>query len=315
MWIRISQPSGDCTTTCQQPCSTRNPLFISNSFWPTQSPPGLGGRRVVTKPLNGTEAGSGRSASQWRGIRHSPPPATKIPEEPFFLLHFRHLCASAQSRFVAEGEPARLAGRKAVRLDQAFPVRTKPPAATDATRGQTPWPLSFQDHLVLETNPRFRLILYWITLPLALRRSSCYDELTTSLAAVSRPAAHNRTPSRIAPFLFVSACHCCIGSNDRGARVCVSCIRRRNSFCGVSTSFRYTLWVVASRLRNRNVRLRASCEWPPSRPTREFIAVAAFGRQLRESDALRSPTPRQSSNLGIRFLVDAFARPQHLVAT
>ena len=49
--------------------------------------------------------------------------------------------------------------------------------------------------------------------------------------------------------------------------------------------------------------------------TREFIAVAAFGRQLRESDALRSPTPRQSSNLGIRFLVDAFARPQHLVAT
>ena len=53
----------------------------------------------------------------------------------------------------------------------------------------------------------------------------------------------------------------------------------------------------------------------PSRPTREFIAVAAFGRQLRESDALRSPTPRQSSNLGIRFLVDAFARPQHLVAT
>ena len=82
MWIRISQPSGDCTTTCQQPCSTRNPLFISNSFWPTQSPPGLGGRRVVTKPLNGTEAGSGRSASQWRGIRHSPPPATKIPEEP-----------------------------------------------------------------------------------------------------------------------------------------------------------------------------------------------------------------------------------------
>ena len=56
--------------------------------------------------------------------------------------------------------------------------------------------------------------------------------------------------------------------------------------CGVSTSFRYTLWVVASRLRNRNVRLRASCEWPPSRPTREFIAVAAFGRQLRESDAL-----------------------------
>ena len=58
------------------------PLFISNSFWPTQSPPGLGGRRVVTKPLNGTEAGSGRSASQWRGIRHSPPPATKIPEEP-----------------------------------------------------------------------------------------------------------------------------------------------------------------------------------------------------------------------------------------
>ena len=85
--------------------------------------------------------------------------------------------------------------------------------------------------------------------------------------------------------------------------------------CGVSTSFRYTLWVVASRLRNRNVRLRESCEWPPSRPTREFIAVAAFGRQLRESDALRSPTPRQSSNLGIRFLVDAFARPQHLVAT
>ena len=84
--------------------------------------------------------------------------------------------------------------------------------------------------------------------------------------------------------------------------------------CGVSTSFRYTLWVVASRLRNRNVRLRESCEWPPSRPTREFIAVAAFGRQLRESDALRSPTPRQSSNLGIRFLVDAFARPQHLVA-
>ena len=84
---------------------------------------------------------------------------------------------------------------------------------------------------------------------------------------------------------------------------------------GVSTSFRYTLWVVASRLRNRNVRLRESCEWPPSRPTREFIAVAAFGRQLRESDALRSPTPRQSSNLGIRFLVDAFARPQHLVAT
>ena len=83
----------------------------------------------------------------------------------------------------------------------------------------------------------------------------------------------------------------------------------------VSTSFRYTLWVVASRLRNRNVRLRESCEWPPSRPTREFIAVAAFGRQLRESDALRSPTPRQSSNLGIRFLVDAFARPQHLVAT
>ena len=83
----------------------------------------------------------------------------------------------------------------------------------------------------------------------------------------------------------------------------------------VSTSSRYTLWVVASRLRNRNVRLRASCEWPPSRPTREFIAVAAFGRQLRESDALRSPTPRQSSNLGIRFLVDAFARPQHLVAT
>ena len=65
---------------------------------------------------------------------------------------------------------------------------------------------------------------------LALRRSSCYDELTTSLVAVSRPAAHNRTPSRIAPFLFVSACHCCIGSNDRGARVCVSCIRRRNSF-------------------------------------------------------------------------------------
>ena len=46
---------------------------------------------------------------------------------------------------------------------------------------------------------------------------------------------------------------------------------------GVSTSFRYTLWVVASRLRNRNVRLRESCEWPPSRPTREFIAVAAFG--------------------------------------
>ena len=85
--------------------------------------------------------------------------------------------------------------------------------------------------------------------------------------------------------------------------------------CGVSTSFRYTLWVVASRLRNRNVRLRESCEWPPSRPTRELIAVAAFGRQLRESDALRSPTPRQSSNLGIRFLVDAFARPQHLVAT
>ena len=84
---------------------------------------------------------------------------------------------------------------------------------------------------------------------------------------------------------------------------------------GVSTSFRCTLWVVASRLRNRNVRLRESCEWPPSRPTREFIAVAAFGRQLRESDALRSPTPRQSSNLGIRFLVDAFARPQHLVAT
>ena len=84
---------------------------------------------------------------------------------------------------------------------------------------------------------------------------------------------------------------------------------------GVSTSFRYTLWVVASRLRNRNVRLRESCEWPPSQPTREFIAVAAFGRQLRESDALRSPTPRQSSNLGIRFLVDAFARPQHLVAT
>ena len=60
-------------------------LFISNSFWPTQSPPGLGGRRVVTKPLNGTEAGSGRSASQWRGIRHSPPPATKIPEEPIFV--------------------------------------------------------------------------------------------------------------------------------------------------------------------------------------------------------------------------------------
>ena len=85
--------------------------------------------------------------------------------------------------------------------------------------------------------------------------------------------------------------------------------------CGVSTSFRYTLLVVASRLRNRNVRLRESCEWPPSRPTREFIAVAAFGRQLRESDALRSPTPRQSSNLGIHFLVDAFARPQHLVAT
>ena len=70
-----------------------------------------------------------------------------------------------------------------------------------------------------------------------------------------------------------------------------------------------------SYLRNRNVRLRESCEWPPSRPTREFIAVAAFGRQLRESDALRSPTPRQSSNLRIRFLVDAFARPQHLVAT
>ena len=88
-----------------------------------------------------------------------------------------------------------------------------------------------------------------------------------------------------------------------------------NETSGVSTSFRYTLWVVASRLRNRNVRLRESCEWPPSRPTREFIAVAAFGRQLRESDALRSPTPRQSSNLGIRFLVDAFARPQHLVAT
>ena len=88
-----------------------------------------------------------------------------------------------------------------------------------------------------------------------------------------------------------------------------------NTCSGVSTSFRYTLWVVASRLRNRNVRLRESCEWPPSRPTREFIAVAAFGRQLRESDALRSPTPRQSSNLGIRFLVDAFARPQHLVAT
>ena len=88
-----------------------------------------------------------------------------------------------------------------------------------------------------------------------------------------------------------------------------------NHGSGVSTSFRYTVWVVASRLRNRNVRLRESCEWPPSRPTREFIAVAAFGRQLRESDALRSPTPRQSSNLGIRFLVDAFARPQHLVAT
>ena len=88
-----------------------------------------------------------------------------------------------------------------------------------------------------------------------------------------------------------------------------------NALSGVSTSFRYTLWVVASRLRNRNVRLRESCEWPPSRPTREFIAVAAFGRQLRASDALRSPTPRQSSNLGIRFLVDAFARPQHLVAT
>ena len=102
MWIRISQPSGDCTTTCQQPCSTRNPLFISNSFWPTQSPPGLGGRRVVTKPLNGTEAGSGRSASQWRGIRHSPPPATKIPEEPkvkpahLWLDLFDH-CAAASS--------------------------------------------------------------------------------------------------------------------------------------------------------------------------------------------------------------------------
>ena len=64
------------------------------------------------------------------------------------------------------------------------------------------------------------------------------------------------------------------------------------------------------------MRLRESCEWPPSRPTREFIAVEqTFGRQLRESDALRSPTPRQSSNLGIRFLVDAFGLDlQHLVA-
>ena len=63
---------------------------------------------------------------------------------------------------------------------------------------------------------------------------------------------------------------------------------------------------MASRL--RNCEIARIVEWPPSRPTREFIAVAAFGRQLRESDALRSPTPRQSSNLGIRFLVDAFAR-------
>lgn len=101
MWIRISQPSGDCTTTCQQPCSTRNPLFISNSFWPTQSPPGLGGRRVVTKPLNGTEAGSGRSASQWRGIRHSPPPATKIPEEPTFWAWGLRVVALAWAAVVA----------------------------------------------------------------------------------------------------------------------------------------------------------------------------------------------------------------------
>ena len=106
----------------------------------------------------------------------------------------------------------------------------------------------------------------------------------------------------------------CAGDEERGLQSC-GVTRWEIRLCGVSTSFRYTLWVVASRLRNRNVRLRESCEWPPSRPTREFIAVAAFGRQLRESDALRSPTSRQSSNLGIHFLVDAFARPQHLVAT
>ena len=118
--------------------------------------------------------------------------------------------------------------------------------------------------------------------------------------------SHWMTFSEVSLLVFVVLLSYLMFSESTRSRIRVS---------GVSTSFRYTLWVVASRLRNRNVRLRESCEWPPSRPTREFIAVAAFGRQLRASDALRSPTPRQSSNLGIRFLVDAFARPQHLVAT
>ena len=48
--------------------------------------------------------------------------------------------------------------------------------------------------------------------------------------------------------------------------------------------------------------------------TRIHCGGSLRAANFRESDALRSPTPRQSSNLGIRFLVDAFARPQHLVA-
>ena len=36
-------------------------------------------------------------------------------------------------------------------------------------------PPHFQAHLVLETNPPFRLILYWITLPLERREGICYS--------------------------------------------------------------------------------------------------------------------------------------------
>ena len=46
-------------------------LFISNSFWPTQSPPGRGVELWLE--WHRTLGNSGR-------IRHSPPPATKIPE-------------------------------------------------------------------------------------------------------------------------------------------------------------------------------------------------------------------------------------------
>ena len=92
--------------------------------------------------------------------------------------------------------------------------------------------------------------------------------------------SHWMTFSEVSLLVFVVLLSYLMFSESTRSRIRVS---------GVSTSFRYTLWVVASRLRNRNVRLRESCEWPPSRPTREFIAVAAFGRQLRASDALRSP--------------------------